>query len=300
MVVGRSEALIALRSPGGVRAVRARLAPDERTALVTKMARWMDPAAIARPDTPGPRTRRVSQPGSGDPSGRGSTPAGESRAVGRGLVSEAVRDAMVDALRRAGVRDTGVLDAMRTVPRHLFVESALSSRAYEDVALPIGHAQTISRPFTVARMIEVLAASLDQASRSSARVLEIGTGCGYQAAVLARLFGEVVSIERIRGLHEQARANLRSLRLANLRLVFGDGQHGVAGAAPYDLIIAAAAGDAIPSAWLEQMRPGGRLVAPVSGPKGQSLHLVERIGAERWQLTVLDAVRFVPLRDGTA
>lgn len=207
---------------------------------------------------------------------------------------------MVEGLRRSGVRDSGVLEAMRGIPRHRFVEPALSSRAYEDVALPIGHSQTISRPFTVARMIELLAAPLDDAARSGARVLEIGTGCGYQAAVLARLFGEVISIERIRGLHEQARANLRTLRLANLRLVYGDGQNGVARVAPYDLIIAAAAGESIPPAWLEQMRPGGRLIAPVSGPKGQALHLVERTGSDRWQLTVLDAVRFVPLRDGTA
>ena len=117
---------------------------------------------------------------------------------------------------------------------------------------------------------------------------------------VARVFGEVVSIERIRGLHEQARTNLRSLRMANLRLVFGDGQLGVSQAAPYDLVIAAAAGEAIPPAWLEQLTVGGRLIAPVSGPKGQALHLVERTGPDRWQLTVLDAVRFVPLREGTA
>jgi protein-L-isoaspartate(D-aspartate) O-methyltransferase len=149
-------------------------------------------------------------------------------------------------------------------------------------------------------MIELLAAPLDASARAAAKVLEIGTGCGYQAAVLARVFGEVVSIERIRGLHEQARTNLRSLRMANLRLVFGDGQLGVSQAAPYDLVIAAAAGEAIPPAWLEQLTVGGRLIAPVSGPKGQALHLVERTGPDRWQLTVLDAVRFVPLREGTA
>lgn len=189
---------------------------------------------------------------------------------------------------------------MLTVPRDRFVEPALTSRAYEDVALPIGHGQTISRPLTVARMLELIAGPLDAQGRATARVLEIGTGCGYQAAVLASVFGEVISIERIRGLHEQARANLRSLRLSNLRLVFGDGQLGVKQAAPYDVVIAAAAGEAIPPAWLEQMSVGGRLIAPVSSGEDQALHLVQRIGSDRWQLTVLDAVRFVPLRGGTA
>ena len=205
-----------------------------------------------------------------------------------------------DALRRAGVRDSAVLEAMLTVPRDRFVEPALTSRAYEDVALPIGHGQTISRPLTVARMLELIAGPLDARARAAARVLEIGTGCGYQAAVLAGVFGEVISIERIRGLHEQARANLRSLRLSNLRLVFGDGQLGVEQAAPFDVVIAAAAGEAIPQAWLEQMRVGGRLIAPVSSGEDQALHLVQRIGSDRWQLTVLDAVRFVPLQGGTA
>ena len=264
---------------------------------MSKMARWMDQAAIPRPEGPKTRARRVSQPDSGE---RPASTPSQRDTVETGLVSEAARQAMVESLRRSGVRDPGVLEAMRTVPRHQFVEPGLSSRAYEDVALPIGHAQTISRPFTVARMIELLAAPLDASARAAAKVLEIGTGCGYQAAVLARVFGEVVSIERIRGLHEQARTNLRSLRMANLRLVFGDGQLGVSQAAPYDLVIAAAAGEAIPPAWLEQLTVGGRLIAPVSGPKGQALHLVERTGPDRWQLTVLDAVRFVPLREGTA
>lgn len=263
---------------------------------MSKMARWMDQAAIPRPEGPKTRARRVSRPDSGERSV--ATPQRDS--VETGLVSESARQAMVESLRRSGVRDPGVLEAMRTVPRHQFVEPGLSSRAYEDVALPIGHAQTISRPFTVARMIELLAAPLDASARSAAKVLEIGTGCGYQAAVLARVFGEVISIERIRGLHEQARANLRSLRLANLRLVFGDGQLGVSQAAPFDLVIAAAAGEAIPPAWLEQLTQGGRLIAPVSGLTGQALHLVERTRPDRWQLTVLDAVRFVPLREGTA
>jgi protein-L-isoaspartate(D-aspartate) O-methyltransferase len=207
---------------------------------------------------------------------------------------------MVDGLERSGVSDPGVLAAMRAVPRHLFVEAGLSGRAYEDVALPIGHSQTISRPYTVARMIELLAAELDPAQRGQCKVLEIGTGCGYQAAVLAHVFGEVISIERIRGLHEQARSNLRSLRLGNLRLVYGDGTDGLPGQAPFDVVISAAAGDEIPRAWLEQLSQGGRLLAPMVTSSGQALHRVRRNGPSQWSLQVLDAVRFVPLRDGLA
>lgn len=274
--------------------------------MVRKIARWMDEAAIARPEAPKARTRRVSQPSGAGPSGKLAPKkplerVGASVALtGPGLVSDGVREAMVELLRRSGVNDAAVLQAMRSIPRHAFVEPGLSSRAYEDVALPIGHGQTISRPLTVARMIEIIASPLSEAERRAASVLEIGTGCGYQAAVLAQIFGQVISIERIRGLHEQARANLRPLRLANLRLVFGDGQNGVVQAAPYDVVIAAAAGAAIPDAWLEQLRLGGRLIAPVSQSDGQALHLVQRIARDRWQLTVLDAVRFVPLRAGTA
>ncbi|MBN9461661.1 MAG: protein-L-isoaspartate(D-aspartate) O-methyltransferase [Burkholderiales bacterium] len=218
---------------------------------------------------------------------------------GLGLASERARASMVDALRRLGVRDAGVLDAMAQVPRHAFIDAALASRAYEDVALPIGHGQTISRPSTVARMIETVVAHLPAARRADAQVLEVGTGCGYQAAVLARVFGQVVSIERVRALHEQARGNLRALRLPNLRLVFGDGHAGVSQAAPYDAIVVAAAADAIPDALLEQMKTGARLIAPI-GTTRQALHLVERVERDRWQLTVLDAVRFVPLRAGTS
>lgn len=217
---------------------------------------------------------------------------------GPALATERSRANMVDALRRLGVRDTSVLEAMAQVPRHAFIDAALASRGYEDVALPIGHGQTISKPSTVARMIELVVSNLPPARRSSAQVLEIGTGCGYQAAVLARVFGEVVSVERVSALHEKARENLRTMRVSNLRLVFGDGNLGVAQAAPFDAIVVAAAGDAIPDALLEQMRVGARLVAPI-GSTRQALHLVERIDRGNWQLTVLDAVRFVPLRTGT-
>lgn len=219
--------------------------------------------------------------------------------AGVGLASERARQRMVDGLKKLGIRDPDVLGAMERVPRHQFVEPGLASRAYEDVALPIGHGQTISRPSTVARMIETVVATIAPARRRGAKALEIGTGCGYQAAVLAAVFGEVVSIERIRGLQEIARANLRSLRLPNLRLVFGDGRLGAPTAAPFDAIVVAAAGDEIPDELLTQMGVPSRLLAPIERGGAQALHLVERVGAESWHLTVLDAVRFVPLRTGT-
>jgi protein-L-isoaspartate(D-aspartate) O-methyltransferase len=208
---------------------------------------------------------------------------------------------MVDALRAHGVRNEAVLAAMGAVPRHQFIEAGLASRAYEDVALPIGQGQTISKPSTVARMVELLADALPPGALRAAKVLEIGTGCGYQAAVLAKVFGEVISVERLRGLHESARIHLRPLRLPNLRLVFGDGMVGVPAAAPYDGIVLAAAGDRIPDELLAQLQVGGRLVAPVRQADGrrQALHQVDRRRSDDWTLTVLDGVRFVPLRPGT-
>jgi protein-L-isoaspartate(D-aspartate) O-methyltransferase len=180
---------------------------------------------------------------------------------------------------------------MAFVPRHIFVEEALASRAYEDTALPIGFEQTISQPFVVARMIEAL-----RAQRPLVKVLEIGTGCGYQAALLARLAKEVYSVERIAGLLEKARGNLRPLRLSNLRLVHADGSMGLPEAAPFDGIIVAAAASGIPDALLQQLAQGGRMIVPV-GSGDQALCLVERTATgltEKW----LDAVRFVPLRGG--
>jgi protein-L-isoaspartate(D-aspartate) O-methyltransferase len=212
-----------------------------------------------------------------------------------GLASARVRDRMVERVRELGVRDARVLDAMRAVPRHLFVDEALSSRAYEDTALPIGHGQTISQPYIVARIAELALEGIDDPR--AARLLEIGTGCGYAAAVLAQLFGDVVSVERLRSLHDRARENLRPLRLPNLRLVFGDGNRGVAAGAPYDAIVAAAAGDELPPAWIEQLKPGGRIVAPV-GALRQQLIVATKDASGRVQSTGKEAVRFVPLRGG--
>jgi len=214
-----------------------------------------------------------------------------SKTRGIGMTSQRTRDRMVARLREQGIRDEAVLAAMAAVPRHVFVDEGLASRAYEDTALPIGFEQTISQPFVVARMIEAM-----RARRILANVLEIGTGCGYQAAVLARLAKNVYSIERIAGLLEKARGNLRSLRLSNLRLVHADGALGLAAAAPFDGIIVAAAASRIPDALLQQLAPGGRMIVPV-GSGDQALCLVERTATgltEEW----LDAVRFVPLRGG--
>jgi protein-L-isoaspartate(D-aspartate) O-methyltransferase len=212
------------------------------------------------------------------------------------LASQRVREKMAERIGRQGVRDARVLQAMATVPRHLFVDAALASRAYEDSAMPIGHGQTISRPYIVARCAELLLEAIRQPQ--SATVLEIGTGCGYAAAVLAQLFGTVVSVERLRPLHELARANLRPLRLPNLRLVFGDGSLGVPGQPPFDGIVAAAAGADLPPAWLGQLRNGGRLVAPL-GVGEQRLVVAQKDAAGRISQRTVEAVRFVPLKPGT-
>jgi protein-L-isoaspartate(D-aspartate) O-methyltransferase len=212
------------------------------------------------------------------------------------LASQRVREKMVERIAQQGVRDARVLQAMAIVPRHLFVDAALASRAYEDSPMPIGLGQTISRPYIVARCAELLLAAI--ARPQSATVLEIGTGCGYAAAVLAQLFGTVVSVERLRPLHELARANLRPLRLPNVRLVFGDGSLGVPGQPPFDGIVAAAAGAELPSAWLAQLRNEGRLVAPL-GTGEQRLVVAHKDAAGRISQRTIEAVRFVPLKPGT-
>lgn len=211
------------------------------------------------------------------------------------LVSDAVRAAMVARVSRQGVKDAKVLAALEAVPRHMFVQPALASQAYIDASLPIGHHQTISQPYIVARMIEVMRANANGGMLD--KVLEIGTGCGYQAAVLSLVAKEVYSIERIKPLHELAKSNLRPLRIANIRLQYGDGMLGLPQAAPFDGIILAAAGLEVPKALLEQMSIGARLVAPV-GTKHQVLQLIERVGKFEWTNTTLEDCHFVPLRPG--
>ncbi|WP_326539234.1 protein-L-isoaspartate(D-aspartate) O-methyltransferase [Pseudorhodoferax sp.] len=212
----------------------------------------------------------------------------------------AVRQRMVRRLAAAGVQAQAVLAAMGTVERDRFVDSALVAQAYEDTSLPIGLNQTISKPTVVARMCElVLGAELARDGKPG-RVLEIGTGCGYQAAVLSLLAREVYSIERLRGLHEKARENLRPFRLPNVHLLFGDGMAGYAKGAPYAAIIAAAGGEAVPQAWLEQLAVGGRLVAPVAGQGGQQALVVIDRTAQGLRQQQLEAVHFVPLKSGVA
>lgn len=211
------------------------------------------------------------------------------------LASERVRERMVERLRANGVTDARVLNAMSVVPRHMFVDPGLAAQAYEDAALPIGHHQTISKPSVVARMIELVAAG-----RTLAKVLEIGTGCGYQAAVLSQVATEVYSIERVRPLSERAKLNLRPLRVPNIRLHYGDGRLGLPAAAPFDAIVIACAGLDVPQALLDQLAVGGKLVAPVGSQAAQSqvLTLVTRVSATQWREEQLDRVFFVPLKSG--
>ncbi len=211
------------------------------------------------------------------------------------LTSERVRERMVERLRANGVTDQRVLNAMAVVPRHMFVDPGLATQAYEDAALPIGHHQTISKPSVVARMIELAAAG-----RPLSSVLEIGTGCGYQAAVLSQVARDVYSIERIKPLYERAKTNLRPLRIPNIRLHYGDGRIGLPAVAPFDAIVIAAAGLDVPHALVEQLAIGGRLVAPVGSQDGQTqvLTLIERTGPAQWRESRLDRVFFVPLKSG--
>ncbi|WP_162065770.1 protein-L-isoaspartate(D-aspartate) O-methyltransferase [Burkholderia sp. THE68] len=211
------------------------------------------------------------------------------------LTSERVRERMVERLRSNGITDPRVLNAMSVVPRHMFVDPGLAAQAYEDAALPIGHHQTISKPSVVARMIELVATG-----RALNKVLEIGTGCGYQAAVLSQVATEVYSIERVRPLSERAKLNLRPLRVPNIRLHYGDGRLGLPAAAPFDAIVIACAGLDVPQALLDQLAVGGKLVAPVGSQAAQSqvLTLVTRVSAAQWREEQLDRVFFVPLKSG--
>ncbi|MES2187817.1 MAG: protein-L-isoaspartate(D-aspartate) O-methyltransferase [Pseudomonadota bacterium] len=222
------------------------------------------------------------------------------RAVPTGWDSAAVRARMVQKLEGQGITHPAVLQAMNTVERHRFVDSGLVSQAYEDTSLPIGLGQTISKPGVVARMAELLMGAALVRNGPPARLLEIGTGCGYQAAVLALLAREVYSIERLRGLHDKARANLRPFRIPNVHLLFGDGMVGYAKGAPYAGIIAAAGGDALPDAWCEQLAVGGRLVAPMVTRGGQQALVVVDRTAHGLKQTVLEDVHFVPLKSGIA
>lgn len=210
-----------------------------------------------------------------------------------GLNSDRLRALMVERLRQKGITDERVLDAMRAVPRHVFIDQGLASRAYDDAALPIGFSQTISQPWVVSRMLAAVAEN-----RKPQKMLEIGTGCGYQAAVMAAMCHEVYTIERIKPLYEMARGTLRELKLVSrIRLVHGDGMLGMPTVAPFDAIVIAAAGLQIPTALLHQLDIGARLIAP-EGSDQQKLVLIERTGVNSWDRKELEPVRFVPLRAG--
>jgi protein-L-isoaspartate(D-aspartate) O-methyltransferase len=213
---------------------------------------------------------------------------------GIGMTSLRTRDRMLVRLREQGIKDEVVLSAIGSIPRHIFVDEALSIRAYEDVSLPIGFGQTISQPYIVARMSEVL-----RNGKPIDKVLEIGTGCGYQTAVLSKLAKEVYSVERIRPLVMKARGHLRELKCVNVKLGHADGNIGIAEYAPFNGIIVTAAASHIPQDLLDQLAVGGRLVIPV-GTDEQFLYLVERHTQKDYRHTKLEPVKFVPLLGGTS
>ncbi len=213
--------------------------------------------------------------------------------AGIGMTSPRTRERMLTRLREQGIKDEVVLHAMGEIPRHIFVDEALSTRAYEDVALPIGFAQTISQPYIVARMTEVL-----RNGKQLGRVLEVGTGCGYQTAILSRVAKEVLSLERIRPLVMKARGHLRTLKCNNVKLDHADGSIGLSEFAPFDGIIVTAAASHVPQELLAQLVVGGRMVIPI-GTSEQILYLIERTQTE-YKQTKLEPVKFVPLLGGTS
>lgn len=230
---------------------------------------------------------------------------------GLGMDSVSVRMRMVERLRLDGITHPGVLDAFAKMPRHMFVDTALVNQAYEDTSLPIGLGQTISKPSVVGTMMQLLCVrpglAMDHIDplRPLGACLEVGTGCGYQAALLSLLARHVVSIERLKDLHLKARSNLDALKphlqsWQQVRLIHGDGMVGHATQAPYDTIIAAAGGSALPQAWLEQLAPGGRLIAPMEDGRGtgQVLTVVDRLPDGSLQQARAGAVLFVPLKSG--
>ena len=212
------------------------------------------------------------------------------------MTSQRTRERMLARLREQGIKDEVTLAAIGEIPRHIFVDEALATRAYEDVSLPIGYGQTISQPYIVAKMTEIL-----RAGRTLGKVLEIGTGCGYQTAVLSKVANEVYSLERISPLVMKARKHLREIRMSNIKLKHADGTMGLPDYGPFDGIIVTAAGSHIPEELMHQLALGGRMVIPV-GVEEQTLYLIERVGNEtdsEFIKTKLEPVKFVPLLGGT-
>ena len=218
---------------------------------------------------------------------------------GLGMTSLRTRQRLVERLTEKGIKDVRVLEAMRDTPRHLFLDEALASRAYEDLALPIGYQQTISQPYIVARMTEILIEDKKLEAQPIEKALEVGTGCGYQAAILSRFSKSVHSLERIKALHDKAAMNLKNLKIRNVRLLFDDGSNLRDSSENYDAILFAAAPLEVPSYFLDKLNVGGRLVAPIGDKEVQDLSLIKKIGKDKYETEVVEKVLFVPFLGGT-
>ena len=213
---------------------------------------------------------------------------------GFGMTSLRTRQRLIERLTDKGIKDVRVLEAMRDTPRHLFLDEALASRAYEDLALPIGYQQTISQPYIVARMTEILINDKKMEAQPIEKALEVGTGCGYQAAILSRFSKSVHSLERIKALHDKAAMNLKNLKIRNVRLLFDDGSNFRDSSENYDAILFAAAPLEVPSYFLDKLNVGGRLVAPIGDREVQDLSLIKKIGKDKYETEVVEKVLFVP------
>ena len=217
---------------------------------------------------------------------------------GLGMTSLRTRQRLLERLTEKGIKDIRVLEAMRDTPRHLFLDEALASRAYEDLALPIGYQQTISQPYIVARMTEILIEDKKLESQPIDKALEVGTGCGYQAAILSRFSKSVLTIERIKALHDKAAKNLKKLKVRNVKLLFDDGSDLIEAKENYDAILFAAAPLEVPTYFLDKLSIGGRLVAPIGGREVQDLSLIKRLSKNKYETEVVEQVLFVPFLGG--
>ena len=221
-----------------------------------------------------------------------------SKVQGLGMTSLRTRQRLLERLTEKGIKDIRVLEAMRDTPRHLFLDEALASRAYEDLALPIGYQQTISQPYIVARMTEILVEDKKLESQPIDKALEVGTGCGYQAAILSRFYKSVLTIERIKALHDKAAKNLKKLKVRNVKLLFDDGSDLIEAKENYDAILFAAAPLEVPTYFLDKLAIGGRLVAPIGGGEVQDLSLIKRLSKNKYETEVVEQVLFVPFLGG--
>ena len=221
-----------------------------------------------------------------------------SKVQGLGMTSLRTRQRLLERLTEKGIKDIRVLEAMRDTPRHLFLDEALASRAYEDLALPIGYQQTISQPYIVARMTEILIEDKKLESQPIDKALEVGTGCGYQAAILSRFSKSVLTIERIKALHDKAAKNLKKLKVRNVKLLFDDGSDLSKAKENYDAILFAAAPLEVPTYFLDKLSIGGRLVAPIGGGEVQDLSLIKRLSKNKYETEVVEQVLFVPFLGG--